>query len=258
MEGIPNPLNLIWVIPAEGSGIGTFIVFYFMVDDDHFSWRSGLLVIWRCSLLTFEGLHIISNNKLALDDFALLAGRIKQFVSAFHLREKTRTARELINGIELLLAAGVSPESILVNDRADVAAAMDISGVQLTYHSLAVNQVKRLFPHLKIGKSVHSVEEANIAEKEGADFLIFGHIYPTDSKPGLPSKGVELLRHVIGNVSLPVIAIGGIKPENTREILLNGAMGIAVMSGVLDAENPVLAAKAYYDFLQLGRSDGML
>jgi thiazole tautomerase (transcriptional regulator TenI) len=210
------------------------------------------------SLLAYEGLHIISNNKLALDDFALLAGRIKQFVTAFHLREKTKTARELIYGIELLLAAGVSPESILVNDRVDVAAAMDISGVQLTYHSLAVNQVKRLFPRLKIGKSVHSVDEARLAEKEGADFLIFGHIYPTDSKQGLPCKGVDLLRLVTENVSLPVIAIGGIKPENTREIMLNGAKGIAVMSGVLDAENPVLAAKAYYDFLQMGRSDDKL
>jgi thiazole tautomerase (transcriptional regulator TenI) len=210
------------------------------------------------SLLIYEGLHIISNNKLALDDFALLAGRIKQYVTAFHLREKTKTARELINGIELLLAAGVSPECIIVNDRVDVAAAMGISGVQLTYHSLAVNQVKRLFPRLKIGKSVHSVDEARLAEDEGADFLIFGHIYPTDSKPGLPSKGVDLLRQVTWNVSLPVIAIGGIKPENTREILRNGAKGIAVMSGVLDAENPVLAAKAYYDFLQMGRSDDRL
>jgi thiazole tautomerase (transcriptional regulator TenI) len=210
------------------------------------------------SLLTYEGLHIISNNKLALGDFALLAGRIKQFVTAFHLREKTKTARELINGIELLLAAGVSPESIFVNDRVDVAAVMDISGVQLTYHSLAVDQVRRLFPQLKIGKSVHSVDEANLAEEEGADFLILGHIYPTDSKPGLPGKGVDLIRQVTGLVSLPVIAIGGIKPENTREILHNGAKGIAVMSGVLDAENPVLAAKTYYDFLQMGRSDDRL
>jgi thiazole tautomerase (transcriptional regulator TenI) len=118
--------------------------------------------------------------------------------------------------------------------------------------------VRRLFPQLKIGKSVHSVAEANLAKEEGADFLILGHIYPTDSKPGLPCKGVELLRQVMGNVSLPVIAIGGIKPENTKEILLNGAKGIAVMSGVLDAENPVLAAKAYYDFLQMGRSDDRL
>ncbi|MEX2461393.1 MAG: thiamine phosphate synthase [Paenibacillaceae bacterium] len=202
--------------------------------------------------MIYEGLHIISNNKLALDDFALLAGRIKQFVSAFHLREKTKTARELINGIELLLAAGVSPECIFVNDRVDVAAAMDISGVQLAYHSLAVNQVKRLFPRLKIGKSVHAVDEARLAEEEGADFLIFGHIYPTDSKSGLPSKGVDLLRQVMDNVSLPVIAIGGIKPENTQEILRSGAKGIAVMSGVLDAENPVLVAKTYYDFLKMG------
>jgi thiazole tautomerase (transcriptional regulator TenI) len=231
----------------------SFVIFYFMLDDDHFSEEKWSFIYFGgVSLLTYDGLHIISNNKLALDDFALIAGSIKQFVTAFHLREKTKTARELINGIELLVAAGVSPESIIVNDRVDVAAAMNISGVQLTYHSLTVNEVKRLFPHLKIGKSVHSVDEANLAEKEEADFLIFGHIYPTDSKPGLPSKGVELLRQVIGNVSLPVIAIGGIKPENTREILLNGAKGIAVMSGVLDAENPVIAAKAYYDFLQLG------
>jgi thiazole tautomerase (transcriptional regulator TenI) len=202
--------------------------------------------------LNQEGLHIISNDKLSLVEFAQIAGEIKSFVTAFHLREKSKTARELMGGIELLLAAGVSPQSIIVNDRVDAAAVMNVYGVQLAYHSLEVKQVKRLFPMLKAGKSVHNIAEAKLAEQEGADWLIFGHIYPTDSKKYAAAKGVELLGQVAESVSVPVVAIGGIKPENCSEVIQNGAAGIAVISGVLDAVDPVLAAKAYYDILQNG------
>jgi thiazole tautomerase (transcriptional regulator TenI) len=204
--------------------------------------------------LKYEGLPIFSNNTLSLADFANIAGRIQPFVATFHLREKTKTARELIEGIELLSDAGISRQCIIVNDRVDVAAAMGILGVQLAYHSLEVQQVKRLFPLLKVGKSVHSIDEAKLAEKAGADWLIFGHIYPTKSKVNLAARGVHLLKQIADNVSLPIIAIGGINPEHTQDILQNGAKGIAVMSGILDAANPIAAAKAYYDsFRNRGR-----
>ncbi len=123
--------------------------------------------------------------------------------------------------------AGVDPRRIIVNDRADVAAAMYVYGVHLAYHSLDVAQAKAVFPGLAAGKSVHSADEAVLAEEEGADYLIFGHVFPTASKPGMAARGVEALREVIAKVKVPVIAIGGLTPLNAAEVLDAGAAGIA-------------------------------
>jgi thiazole tautomerase (transcriptional regulator TenI) len=93
---------------------------------------------------------------------------------------------------------------------------------------------------------VHSIDEVQTAQELGADYVIFGHVFPTQSKPGLVSKGLKQLELVAHHVSIPVLAIGGIKPANVRGVIEAGAQGIAVMSGVLEAEDPLLAVKEYY------------
>jgi thiazole tautomerase (transcriptional regulator TenI) len=198
-------------------------------------------------------LHLISNGKQPLQEFARISAALLPYVDAIHLREKAKTARELAQGIEWLAAAGVPLERIIVNDRADVAAAMGIMGVHLAYHSLDVCQVKKTFPSLRVGKSVHSAAEAVQTEAEGADYLIYGHVFPTNSKAGVPARGTEALSQVVQHVSCPVIAIGGITPSNVQEVMLCGAAGIAVMSGILEAEDPVGKSTAYHHFLHMGR-----
>ncbi|KIL41311.1 transcriptional regulator [Gordoniibacillus kamchatkensis] len=194
-------------------------------------------------------LHVISTGRQPFADLAAAMRDIHRFVSCFHLREKTKTAAELMAAIELLQAAGMPAERIVVNDRADVAAAAGASGVHLAYHSLSVSAVKRLFPQLRVGKSVHSEEEAVQAEAEGADYVMYGHIFPTSSKPGLPARGIEALRLLAARVRIPVVAIGGIKPPDAGAVLNAGAAGVAVMSGILEADDPGRAAAAYYDAL---------
>lgn len=200
-------------------------------------------------------LHAVSTGRQSFEELARIAGAIRSRVDAFHLRERTRTARELLEGIELLLAAGVPGDRIVVNDRADVAAAAGVGGVQLAYHSLAVPAVKRLFPQLRVGKSVHSLEEALQAEADGADYVIFGHIYPTPSKPDVPARGIEALRGLADRLRIPVIAIGGVKPDHAAEVMRAGASGIAVMSGLLEAADPQAEAEAYRQYLQPGREE---
>lgn len=190
-------------------------------------------------------LHLISNGKLPLAEFADVAAHVWPWVTAIHLRERMKTAQELLDGIDLLRQAGVPPERLYVNDRADVAAAAGIRGVHLAYHSLEPGQVKAILPLIRIGKSVHSIAEARHAEANGADYVMFGHVFATKSKAGLAGRGLAELAEVVRAVSIPVIAIGGITPENAESVLESGAKGIAVMSGILGAANPARAAEDY-------------
>lgn len=85
----------------------------------------------------------------------------------------------------------------------------------------------------RLGISVHSVEEAVRAQQLGADFLMAGHIFSTDCKPGLPPRGLEFLQQVCQAVTIPVYAIGGITPENAPLAIQAGAEGVCVMSGAM-------------------------
>ena len=89
-----------------------------------------------------------------------------------------------------------------------------------------------------LGCSVHSVQEAREAETLGADYLIAGHIYATDCKKGLPPRGLDFLEEICRSVSLPVYAIGGIRPdqEQIEKTLAAGARGLCVMSGAMTCE----------------------
>ncbi|WP_134703927.1 thiamine phosphate synthase [Ammoniphilus sp. YIM 78166] len=203
-------------------------------------------------------LHLISNGKLSLPQFADLVSGLHPHVQAIHLREKTKTAAELWAGVMDLLSRGIPPSKIYINDRADVAWASGIGGVQLAYHSLGSAETKRAFPTLRVGRSVHSVEEAVEMEERGADYLLYGHIFPTGSKPGLEARGLCALAEVAQRVTIPVIAIGGIGPEQVGAVLKAGASGIAVMSGIIDAMDPVSVTKQYREaLLQGGNKHGI-
>jgi thiazole tautomerase (transcriptional regulator TenI) len=203
-------------------------------------------------LMAGKELHIISTGELTLAELVRIAAATHRFAAAFHLREKAWTARELMEGTRLLIAAGVPPQRIVVNDRADVAVAAGVRGAHLAWHSLDVREVKRLFPQLRVGKSVHDEAEAVQAEAEGADYVLFGHIFATASKPGLPARGLAALQSLASRVKVPVIAIGGVTPERVPAVLQAGAAGVAVMSGIMKAADPVSAAQAYHDVLHTG------
>lgn len=197
-------------------------------------------------------LHLISNGKLSLPQFADLVSGLHPHVQAIHLREKAKPAAELWAGVMELTTRGIPQNKIYINDRADVAWAAGAGGVQLAYHSLGPAETKRAFPTLRVGRSVHSVEEALEMEEQGADYLLYGHIFPTGSKPGLEARGLHALAEVAQKVKIPVIAIGGIGPEQVGAVLEAGASGIAVMSGIIDATDPAAMTKQYREALLQG------
>ncbi|WP_342039379.1 thiazole tautomerase TenI [Gracilibacillus kekensis] len=198
-----------------------------------------------------KGIHLITNGKLTekeLQDLPFL----QHDVDYIHIREKSKTAQEIQTIVSFLLEKGVPKQKLIINDRVDIAAINNCHGVQLAYHSLPVDVVKGTFPELSIGKSVHSLEEAVHAEKAGANFIIYGHIFHSLSKKGLSPQGISRLQEITQSVSIPVVAIGGITPENAQAVLKAGASGIAVMSGVWNAADPLEILKQYQSVFNNG------
>ncbi len=190
-------------------------------------------------------LHIISTGQQPIKEFVSIIASIHHYVDYIHIREKKRTAKEIYDTVTYLTENNIPLSKIIINDRVDVAHVTGVAGVQLGYSSLDVKTIKSRFPELKIGCSIHSKEEAITAEKNGANFCLYGHIYSTDSKPGIAPRGIQGLKEIVNTTKLPVIAIGGIQPQNTVDVIESGAAGIAVLSGVLLASNPLGAVKEY-------------
>lgn len=195
-------------------------------------------------------IHIISTGQQPRKIFIDHVRAVQNEVDFIHIRERSWTAREMIDTVHELVQSGISLRKIIINDRVDVAVSVNARGVQLPSHGIDVAHVKQNHPHLLLGCSVHSVDEAIEKEKSGADFLVYGHIFKTKSKPGVRPRGLKGLINVIDHVSIPVIALGGITPSSTPSVLETGAHGIAVLSGVLLAENPVKAVTNYQQAME--------
>lgn len=132
---------------------------------------------------------------------------------------------------------------ILINNRVDVALAVDAGGVQLGGRGPAVTAARRVGgPEWLIGRSVHSAEGALRAQKDGADFLLLGTLYATSSHPGVAGAGPGLVSEVAEQVRIPIIGIGGIDAERASEVVSAGARGVAVIGAILRAGDPERAA----------------
>jgi thiamine-phosphate pyrophosphorylase len=163
-------------------------------------------------------------------------------VGILQLRDRSVLAAELFARAQILRK--LLPKTLLVvNDRVDVALAVEAAGVQLGTGALPVAEVRRLLGRRAlIGRSVHSAAEAVSAEVEGADYLVVGTIYPTDTHSGKAPEGPELLKAVARAVRLPFYAIGGITAETAGECLRRGAHGVAVIRAITEAADSEQAA----------------
>jgi thiamine-phosphate pyrophosphorylase len=192
--------------------------------------------------------YVITDRKGAGDRSTLdvVRAAIRGGATVVQLREKVATTRGLVELgralHELTAAAGIP---LIVNDRVDVALAVDAEGVHLGVDDMPVALARQILG-LKciIGASPETIEGARQAERDGADYLGVGDLYgtPTKGDAGQPI-GVEGLARVVGAVSIPVVAIGGIRPENAGAAIEAGAAGVAVISAVIGAADPAAAAQ---------------
>lgn len=162
--------------------------------------------------------------------FELIEAAVNLGVSMIQIREKKLPCKLLFqlatDAVKITLN---SSTKILINDRLDVALAADADGVHLTSNSIPVNIIRQNFPKdFLIGVSTHSFEEALQAKNDGANFAVFGPVFPTPNK-GEP-KGIEGLSEVVNKVSgFPIFALGGISDDNIIEVLRTGCSGIAAI-----------------------------
>lgn len=173
------------------------------------------------------------------DVLPLVEAAVAAKVPLFQIREKTMSARVLF---ELTARAAEitrgSDTRLLVNDRSDIARAAGADGVHLTSQSLPADVVRKIYgPEFLIGVSTHSLDEARAARDGGADFVVFGPVFETESKLafGAP-QGLSRLEEVTSELrGFPVVAIGGITLENAGACFKAGASGVAAIRLLNDA-----------------------
>jgi len=164
-----------------------------------------------------------------ITDSADVAGRAARTgASMIQIRAKHMEGRALAELVRSAITLGASP--VLVNTRTDVALACGAQGVHLPAHSIAPSTIRRITPRdFLVGVSCHTVDEVRAAEAEGANFAVFGPIFPSTTKTVIPI-GLDALREAVASVNLPIYALGGVTPENAPLCLEAGAAGIAGIS----------------------------
>ena len=163
------------------------------------------------------------------------------------LREKEWPSGRLLPMAERLRdrcrAAGAT---FVVNDRLDLALALGADGVHLGQDDLPPAAARPLLrPGMILGLSTHSPEQARAAQAAGADYVAVGSMFPTGTKPDFQLVGPELIGKLRGEISVPLIGIGGITHDNVAQVIRAGADGVAVISAVCGAPNPEAATRRF-------------
>ena len=170
-------------------------------------------------------------------------------VDVVQLREKGTTARERHElGRRLRELTREAGAAFVVNDRVDLALAVDADGVHLGDEDLPVAAARKLLgPDAVVGRSVSTPEGARAAAEAGADYLGVGAVFPTESKDTAPERsgvGLDRVRAVTDAVDVPCVGIGGVTPDNAADVVAAGADGVAVISAITGADDPAAATRA--------------
>lgn len=207
---------------------------------------SAAATITRVGRLRLPTLCLITDRQRCgespLED--VVSEAIKGGVNLIQLREKDLPTGELLTLAMRLREVTRGRALLVINDRLDVAMAAGADGVHLPENGLPVAIARWLLgQHTLIGRSVHSEEAATEAEQAGADYVQLGTIYATESKPDAKPAGPDLVRKVSGAVTIPVLAVGGVRPDNAAEVIEAGASGASVISAIQGADDPQAAAR---------------
>lgn len=153
-------------------------------------------------------------------------------------REKNKSRREIYKEAVILrnLTAAFKA-SLIVNDHADIAIAVDADGVHLGQEDLPIKEARKILGEKKIiGISTHNLEQAIEAEAGGADYIGFGPVFHTKTKDAGDPKGIAMIKEIKKHLKIPIVAIGGINLENLKSVMDAGADAVAVASAILKGD----------------------
>ncbi|HID47761.1 MAG TPA: thiamine phosphate synthase [Methanococcaceae archaeon] len=196
-------------------------------------------------------LYVITDRRLR-DELESVKGALEGGATAIQLRLKGVPTREMIQlGREIRKLTEDYDALYIVNDRVDVALAVDADGVHVGQGDMPVEIVKEMAPNLIVGVSASNLGEALQGEKAGADYIGAGSVFPTRTKEDAKLLGLEGLKEIVRNVPIPVVAIGGINHGNVKEVLKVGVDGVAVISAIVGAEDIVEATRRMKEIVDL-------
>lgn len=193
----------------------------------------------------------VTNRILCKDNFLVRIEEIcKANPYAVILREKDLSDDNYeTQAIECQKISNKHNVSLFINSKIEIAKKLNIKNIQLSFADF-INNGDKLKYFDTIAVSVHSKDEAIKAYTSGASFLIAGHIFETDCKKGIVSRGLIFLKEIVNAVNIPVFAIGGITLSNVPEVKNTGAKGICIMSEFMTCPNPKNIVLAYKKILK--------
>jgi thiamine-phosphate pyrophosphorylase len=202
-------------------------------------------------------LYVVLDRTVArgrdLDD--LLAAAIEGGCRMVQLREKEWPSGRVLPLAQRLRArCRATGVTFVVNDRVDLALALDADGVHLGQDDLPARLARPLLaPRMILGISTHSVSQARAAQADGADYVAVGSMFATRSKAEFELVGPELVRKLRAEIRVPLVGIGGITHDNVDEVIRAGADGVAVISAVCAADDPRAASARFVALIQAAR-----
>ena len=178
---------------------------------------------------------------------------IKGGVDLIQLRGKDQSIEELVElAAELHELTARSFTPLIVNDHAEVASKVPVEGVHVGQDDDSIEVVRRKAGRpVVVGKSTHSLGQARAAQREGADYIGFGPIFATPTKPDYRPIGLKEINRVHLDVTVPIFCIGGIKIDNLEQVIAAGTHRVAIVSGLLKAPDIVEYARACKKLLTL-------
>lgn len=191
-------------------------------------------------------LYLVTDNSENEEKFlktieeAILGG-----VSVVQIREKTAETLEFYNlAIKVKEITTKYDVPLIINDRVDIALAIDADGVHVGQSDMPCDITRKLIGKNKIlGVSATTVEEAKKAENDGADYIGAGAVFPTTTKTDAKSVTKKELSDITKSINIPVVAIGGITIENANELKDTGIAGLSVVSAIMNADDPKKASE---------------
>ncbi|PHD77744.1 thiamine phosphate synthase [Bacillus sp. AFS043905] len=192
-------------------------------------------------------LYLVTEESIAIEELTkIIAQSVSGGVSIVQLREKNNSSLsfyEKASALKQLLNELSIP--LIINDRVDIALAVGADGIHIGQDDLPLPVVKKMVPEdMIVGVSVSTLEEALEAERNGADYIGVGSVFPTKTKQDATLMALEDLEEICRGVSIPAVAIGGITADNISALSDSGLSGTAVVSAIMNADNPKTASES--------------
>lgn len=192
-------------------------------------------------------LYLVTDKRNKTDNefLEIIEEAIKGGTTVVQIREKEGETLDFYNlALKVKEITSKYNVPLIVNDRIDVALAIKSEGVHIGQTDMPADVARSLIgDEMILGVSASTVEEARKAEKNGADYIGTGAVFPTATKDDAPSITKDDLKEVTGSINIPTVAIGGITLENANELAGTGIAGISVVSAIMNSKDPKIASE---------------